>query len=370
MLFRSINGIRPETKVEELTVAQVQLVEIVKSISRKAEVLILDEPTSPLTLFETEILFSIIDKLKKGGSTIIYISHRMGEIFRIADTVTVLRDGRTIGTKGIESVSRNELIRMMVGRELKETYPERGVKPGETILEVRNISGNGMHDLSFSVRKGEILGIAGLIGAGRTELMRLVYGADPKESGEVFLNGKPMHIKSPQNAVDLGIGFLPEDRKLEGVILDLSIRQNIILPSIKRISKYLVINRKKEKTIIETQVQSLKIKTPSFDQIVRNLSGGNQQKVVVSKWITTNSRIMIFDEPTRGIDVGAKQEIYQLMNELTKAGISIVMVSSEMEELIGMSDRILVLREGKIAGELSSREEFTQEAIMEIAAMK
>lgn len=365
-----ITGIDLDTIVEELTVAQMQLVEIIKAISRNVEVLILDEPTSPLTAYETEILFGIIENLKKRNVTIIYISHRMSEIYRIADRITILRDGQKVDTREASDISRDELIKLMVGRELKETYPERMVVPGDTVLEIKDLCGNGLKNINLKLNKGEILGLAGLVGAGRTELVRLIYGADKVEGGKIYLEGKEVKIKNPTQAVDLGIGLLPEDRKLEGVILELSIKQNIILPSLKRISRLLYINRKKEKEIISGQVDDLKIKTPSFEQLVRNLSGGNQQKVVVSKWLASSAKILIFDEPTRGIDVGAKQEIYSLMNKLTEQGISIIMVSSEMEELMGMSDRIIVLREGCIAGELSAEETITQEQIMEIASMK
>ncbi|MCI9479580.1 MAG: sugar ABC transporter ATP-binding protein [Lachnospiraceae bacterium] len=365
-----ITGINPDTAAEELTVAQMQLVEIIKAISRNVEILILDEPTSPLTAYETEILFGIIENLKKRNVTIIYISHRMSEIYRIADRITILRDGQKVETRNAADISRDELIKLMVGRELKETYPQRKAVPGEVVLEVKGLRGNGLKNISLKLYKGEILGLAGLVGAGRTELVRLIYGADKVEGGEIFLEGKKVRIKSPANAVDLGIGLLPEDRKLEGVILELSIKQNVILPSLKGISRMLYINRKKEKEIICSQINDLKIKTPSFEQLVRNLSGGNQQKVVVSKWLASSAKILIFDEPTRGIDVGAKQEIYTLMNKLTEQGISIIMVSSEMEELMGMSDRIIVLREGAVAGELSAGETITQEQIMEIASMK
>ena len=365
-----ITGISPDAIVEDLTIAQMQLVEIVKAISRNVEVIILDEPTSPLTTFETEILFRIIGTLKSKGVTIIYISHRMSEIYRIADHITILRDGTKIATHDIGDVTRADLIRMMVGRDLTETYPERKTTPGEVVLEARNVCGNGMKNLNLKLRKGEILGLAGLVGAGRTEFVRLIYGADKLESGTLLLNGKEIRVRTPANAVDLGIGLLPEDRKSEGVILELSIAENIALPILKSISKMLTISRQKEKAIVENHVNSLRIKTPSFAQLVRNLSGGNQQKVVVSKWLASNAQVLIFDEPTRGIDVGAKQEIYQLMNQLTEKGISIIMISSEMEELIGMSDRIVALREGNIVGELASRDQFSQEAIMQLTAIK
>ena len=365
-----ITGIDPDTMVEDLTIAQMQLVEIVKAISRNVEVLILDEPTSPLTSYETEILFKIVDNLKKKKVTIIYISHRMGEIYRIADRVTVLRDGCKIATELMADVSRAELIKMMVGRDLTETYPERKAVPGELVLEAKGICGNGMKNLNMSLHNGEILGLAGLVGAGRTEFARLIYGADEVQGGTLALFGKTAKIKSPANAVDCGIGLLPEDRKNQGVILELSIEQNIALPIIKSISKFFVTNRKKEKELVKKQIQDLRIKTPSATQLVRNLSGGNQQKVVVGKWLASNTQILIFDEPTRGIDVGAKHEIYQLMNQLTEEGMSIIMISSEMEELIGMSDRIMVLQEGNVVGELSKRDGFSQEKIMQLAAMR
>ena len=365
-----IVGINPEAIVEDLTIAQMQLVEIVKAISRDVEVLILDEPTSPLTAYETEILFGIIENLKKRDVTIVYISHRMSEIYRVCDRITVLRDGKLIDTKDISEVTQNELIKMMVGRELTETYPKRTVTPGETVLSATDVAGNGMEHMNLTLRKGEILGLAGLVGAGRTEFARLLYGADKMESGTLRLNGKDIKIGNPADAVAQGIGLVPEDRKTQGVVLELSIAENIALAIVKSISRFLVVNRKKEKDIVTGQIGQLRIKTPTYAQLVRNLSGGNQQKVVISKWLANRPQVLIFDEPTRGIDVGAKAEIYHLMNQLTEKGISIIMISSEMEELMGMSDRILVLREGKIVAELETREEFSQEKIMHYAAMK
>jgi len=363
-----IDSIRPDMLGEDLTVAQMQLVEIVKATSRNVDILVLDEPTSPLTAHETEILFRIVQSLKEKGVTIIYISHRMGEIFRIADRVTVMRDGKKVVTQDIKSTSREELIKLMVGRPLTETYPVRNQEIGETILEADSLCGNGLKNISFSLRKGEILGIAGLIGAGRTELIRLVYGADKLTSGTIRLNGQVKTIASPSEAVRLGIGLIPEDRKLQGVLLERSVKDNITLPSVKAISRFFVVNSRAEKAMAAKQIADLRIKTPSADQLVRNLSGGNQQKVALGKWLSSSAKILIFDEPTRGIDVGAKHEIYNLMNALTQKGISIIMVSSEMEELMGVSDRILVIREGQLAGELSSASMFSQERIMELAA--
>ncbi len=345
-----------------------QLVEIVKAINRKASVLILDEPTSPLTIKETEILYHIIEILRKQQVTIIYISHRMGEIFDLSDRITILRDGKKISTCNTKDVTREDLIRQMVGRELNETYPEGANKPGDTILELKEVYGNGLQNISMYARKGEILGLAGLVGAGRTELVRLIYGADKIEQGEVILNGKTVHINSPEKAVELGIGLLPEDRKLQGLILELSIRDNISLSSLKAISRWTVLNKKKEQEIVDENFKYLRIKAPSSRQLVKSLSGGNQQKVVISKWLAAKPQILIFDEPTRGIDVGAKHEIYLLMRKLVEQGICIIMVSSEMEELLGMADRVYIMREGKISGEIESRNDFSQENIMNFAS--
>lgn len=370
-LFRSlhITNLDPDALVEDLTLAQMQLVEIAKSVNRHAKILILDEPTSPLTINETEILFSIIDTLKKENVTVIYISHRMAEIFRISDRITILRDGKKICTRETRELSKDKLIQLMVGRELNETYPPKRTTPGDCILEINNLRGNGMTDINMHLNKGEILGFAGLVGAGRTELMRLIYGADPIEKGTIKINGKEARIHSPVQGVKYGIGLVPEDRKLQGLILDLSIKENIVLPSLRSISNCMVINSSKEKKLVDDHIGELQIKTPSVNQTVKLLSGGNQQKVVISKWLAASPRILIFDEPTRGIDVGAKHEIYVLMRKLVEQGISIIMVSSEMEELIGMSDRIYIMHEGRISGELKNPEDFTQENIMKFASM-
>ena len=362
--------IDPDSLVEDLTVAQMQLVEIAKAISQEVKILIMDEPTSPLTQNEVELLFRLIRRLKEKGVTIIYISHRLGEMFALTDRITVMRDGEKIVTEYTSDLDREKLIRLMVGRTLKETYPPRKQKPKEELLRVEHLYGNGLQDINFTLRKGEILGLAGLVGAGRTELVRLIFGADRIEEGKICLEQKELHITEPSQAVENGIALIPEDRKQQGILLELSVKENLDLPNLKEISKRTIVNRNREKRLVEDQIKKLRIKTPSENQLVKHLSGGNQQKVVIGKWLAGNSKILIFDEPTRGIDVGAKQEIYQLMNELTEAGISIIMVSSEMEELMGMSDRILVLREGKITGCLDrSQEEFTQERIMSFASM-
>jgi len=359
--------IDPLTPVEDLSVAYQQLVEIAKAVSKEVKVLIMDEPSAPLTKAEVDTMFHIVKKLKDEGVLIIYISHKLEEIFEICDRITVMRDGKKIETKNIDEIDRDELIHLMVGRELKETFPPRKPVLGEKILEARKLTGNGVKDISFHLSKGEILGICGLVGSGRTEMVRMLFGAEEKESGEVLINNKPVSITSPEDAIKLGIGLIPEDRKSQGALLDLSIKWNISMSSLKKISRGTVIRKKEENTSAVNYKESLRIKTPSLEQLVKNLSGGNQQKVIIAKWLMTNSNIIIFDEPTRGIDVGAKQEIYKLINKLTDEGLSIIMISSEMEEVLGMADRILVLAEGKIAGELS-REEFNQDTIFEYAS--
>lgn len=363
-------SINPDSLVEDLTVAQMQLVEIAKAISQEVRVLIMDEPTSPLTQNEVELLFRLIRRLKTKGVTIIYISHRLSEIFELTDRITVMRDGEKVKTEETESLDRETLINLMVGRTLKETFPARTVRPQGEALRVEHLYGNGLEDINFELRRGEILGLAGLVGAGRTELVRLIFGADKMAGGKIYLEKKEIHVSSPEEAVQNGIVLIPEDRKSQGVILELSIKANLALPNYKYISRKMLVNKSSEKKLVNEQVERLRIKTPSVNQLVKNLSGGNQQKVVVGKWLAGDSKVIIFDEPTRGIDVGAKQEIYNLMNELTEQGISIIMVSSEMEELMGMSDRILVLREGKISGSLDQRQEkYTQEGIMSLASM-
>jgi len=354
-------------KVQNLSVANMQLVEIAKALTKEIKILIMDEPTAPLTSDEVEILFAIVKTLKEQGVTIIYISHRINEVFRIADRISILRDGNYIKTVPTTGIDRDELIRLMVGREVSDTYPKRNFAPGETALELKNICGNGVENISFSVRKGEILGLSGLVGAGRTETMRLVFGADPIESGTILLNGKEIHPHNPREAVELGIGLIPEDRKQQGLLIELPISWNISMATMKKISKCTVLNRQKEKKTVESLVESIHIKTPAITQLVKNLSGGNQQKVVLAKWMAAECKVLIFDEPTRGIDVGARHEIYKLMNDLCRQGVAIVMISSDMEELLGMSDRIAVLCEGKQTGMLE-RDAFSQETILSMAS--
>jgi len=353
--------------VQELSPAKQQIVEIAKAVSKNVKILIMDEPSAPLSVSEVEHMFEIIRHLKQRGVTVIYISHRLEEVFRISDRVTVMRDGRYVATKLTKDTDRKELISLMVGRELKESYPSRSNPPGEIALEVKNLSGNGDKDISFSVRKGEILGISGLVGAGRTELAMLLFGAVPIEGGEIWVEGKPVQIRSPQDAIQHGIGLLTEDRKGQGLFLEMGVGWNISFPIIRSLSRRGVVDTKTENEIAEKYRQRINIKTPSLLQRVINLSGGNQQKVVLAKSLAAESDILIFDEPTRGIDVGAKQEIYHLMRELANNRIAILMISSEMEELLGMSDRIIVLCEGKLAGEVQ-REQFSQDYILDLAS--
>lgn len=360
--------INPNALVKDLSVAYMQMVEIAKALSRDVRVLIMDEPTAPLTIDEVDTLLDLVQQLKESGVTVIYVSHRLNEIDRIADRVSVFRDGELVGTKDIGEIDRQQMVRMMVGREIDdESYPERRHALGDVVLEVKGLCGTGIENISFNVRKGEIFGLAGLVGAGRTETVRALFGCDPCKKGEVCLNGQTVSISGPGDAVKLGIGLVPEDRKQQGVILPLSIRENVMLPILKSISRLLVVDRRKEKRVISEYRDALRIKTPSFEQKVMNLSGGNQQKVVLSKWLASKSRILILDEPTRGIDVGAKQEIYELIRGLTEKGITIIMISSEMKEILGMSDRILVLCEGRQAGILE-RKDFSQERVLGLAS--
>ncbi len=362
-------GVDIDTKamVSELTPGKQQLVEIAKTLTRNVKLIIMDEPSASISVADVNTLFGIIRKLQKKGVTIIYISHRMEEVFEIADCVSIMRDGHYIGTKDRKEVSRKELITMMVGRELNESYPERKKEHGECVLEVEHLYGNGDRDISFRLNKGEILGIAGLVGAGRTELAKVIYGAAKMDRGVIRIQGREIRIKTPHDAIAAGIGYIPEDRKNEGAFLEFPIDWNISIMSLRRLSKNMVVIVRQIDELAASFQKKLGIKTPSLKQYVKNLSGGNQQKVVVAKTLATNSSIIIFDEPTRGIDVGAKQEIYQLMNTLVEQGISIIMISSEMEELIGMSDRIIVMHEGTVSGELR-KEDFSQNKILEYAS--
>ncbi|HAE23403.1 MAG TPA: D-xylose ABC transporter ATP-binding protein [Spirochaetaceae bacterium] len=357
----------PASLVRDLTSSQQQIVEIAKAVSKKARILIMDEPTAPLSVSEVDSLFRIIRMFRDRGVSIIYISHRIDELFEIADRISVLRDGAFVADKAVADTDRRELISLMVGRELKESYPARARPPAEALLELQNLCGNGDEDISFSIRKGEIFGLAGLVGAGRTELAKLVYGAAKLDSGSLLMDGKALHIRSPRDAIKNGIGLIPENRKEEGCFLDMPIDWNISFPSIRSISRHAIVDLKQERKMAEHFSALLRIRTPSLAQKVKNLSGGNQQKVVLAKTLATDSKLLIFDEPTRGIDVGARQEIYKLMTDLANKGHAIMMISSDMEELLGMSDRIAVLAEGRLMGILE-RPQFSQKLILELAS--
>lgn len=364
----SMEAIDPHATVSSLTAGYQQMVEIAKALTRNVRLLILDEPTSALSSSEADILFSIMKRLKEQGVTILFISHRLDEIFRIADRVTVMRDGETIATKDVDQITRGEMINLMVGRDFKEVFPVSEAKAGDIAMELKDISGAGFHQASLYVRKGEIVGLAGLVGSGRTETMMGVYGATKIREGEVILAGKSHRMRSPEDSISRGLALLPEDRKEQGLILSLPVKNNIDLPSLKRISRCGVINRTRDRQMVLDGIEHLKIKTPGMYQEVLHLSGGNQQKVVVAKWLAAESDILIFDEPTKGIDVSAKQEIYSLLCSLAKQGKAIILISSDMEEIIGMSDRMYVFYEGTIQGELSSKEEFDKNRIMELAS--
>jgi ABC-type sugar transport system ATPase subunit len=356
--------ISPKMKVGSLSVADQQLVAIARVLSRDISVLILDEPTSSLNQYEAEQLFGNVRRLKESGVATIFISHHMEEIFAVAERVTVLRDGEYIGTWGIEDLTENSLVHHMVGREITDVFPKTEVEIGEELLRAEHISvENKVHDISFSLRKGEILGISGLVGAGRSELVKALFGAIKKTSGEIFIDGTKVTIEHPIEAVNLGMAFIPEDRHEEGLILNLSILENIGLCNLKKISRAGVISNEKERDMTRKIITEMMVKTPSEKQTVENLSGGNQQKVVLGKWFTTNPRIMIFDEPTKGIDVGAKSEIHKKIGELAKKSLGIIVVSSELPELLGISDRILVLSKGRKVKEFT-REDFDAEQIM------
>ncbi|MCM2591151.1 sugar ABC transporter ATP-binding protein [Rossellomorea marisflavi] len=349
------------------SVGEQQMIEIAKALMTDAKVIIMDEPTAALTDREIEKLFDVIRSLKESGVSIVYISHRMEEIFTICDTITVMRDGRTVDTTPIPETNFNDVVKKMVGRELTDRFPERNSNPGETILEVKGLTRKGVFEnVSFQVREGEIVGVSGLMGAGRTEIMRTIFGLDGKYEGDILVAGKNVTVKNPNQAVELGLGFITEDRKEEGLILDFSIKDNIVLPSLFSFTKNGMIKDKQEEEFVELLIKRLTIKTESAMTSAKNLSGGNQQKVVIAKWIGIGPKVLILDEPTRGVDVGAKREIYQLMNELTDRGVAIIMVSSELPEVLGMSDRVIVIHEGRVSGEVIGKEA-TQEKIMTLA---
>ncbi len=354
-------------KLEEISVAGQQQIEIAKAISTNASVIIMDEPTSAIADAEVEVLFQQIENLKKNGVAVLYITHKMDEIFRIADEVTVIRDGSWILTKPASELTEEEVITNMVGRKVDNLYPTNHAQKGDVVLEVQNLCREGVfEDISFHVRSGEILGFSGLVGAGRSEVMRAVFGIDPHTKGKILVNGKEVTIKKSADGIRNGIAMVSEDRRAEGIIPIRSIRENISLTFIDQFAKLSLINRKKETEKADKLMKKLRVRAPSPTIEIRTLSGGNQQKAILAKWLMGDTKVLILDEPTRGIDVGSKAEIHQLMCECAEEGVAVIMISSELPEILGMSDRVMVMREGRIAGELS-RDRLSQEAIMKLA---
>lgn len=356
--------IDPNQVTGNLSIGQQQMIEIARALSMNADCLIMDEPTASLTGREIENLFRVVRELKKSGVGMVYISHRMEEIFEICDRITVLRDGQYIGTESTKETNMEKLVQMMVGREMGERYPPRQHVVGGECLKVEKLNRAGvLNDISFTVHQGEILGISGLMGAGRTEMVRAIFGIDPYETATFTMNGNPIKIRRPRDAIQHGIALVTEDRKDEGLILELSVRENMTMVNLDSHSRLGVISKEKEITFVNENVRKLNVKTASIETLVRFLSGGNQQKIVIGKWLGIAPKVLILDEPTRGVDIGAKKEIYQIMNELTEQGVAIIMISSELPEVLGMSDRILVMKEGKITGEFTHAEA-DQEKIM------
>ena len=356
-----------DTPVRNLNIAAMQMVEIVGAISRKAKVLLLDEPTSALTEKETHRLFESLRQLRQEGITVIYISHKLEEIFEIADRLTVLKDGAVVGSLGVADATKEEIVRMMVGRELSAMYPDKDGQTDQEVLRVEGLSGPGFHDVSFSLYRGEILGVAGLAGAGRTSVCRTIFGAAPRGAGQAIVAGKPVQIESPEDAIAAGIGFVPEDRKLQGLFLAMSVKQNVVASNLEACSGTVFMDNNKESALTEDMVRRLQIKTPSIEQKLLNLSGGNQQKVLLGKWLSVQPQILLVSEPTRGIDVGAKAEIHALLRQMAQQGVGIVMVSSELPEILGMSDRVMVMHEGELMGILSG-DQISEERIMAYAS--
>ena len=368
LLSRVGAGIDADRTVDTLSMPEQQLVEIAKAIGSDARVLIMDEPTASLSEAEVVRLFEVVARLKSQNVGIIYISHRLEEILAIADRITVLRDGSTVGTHSREGLQRSTLISLMIGRELSAIFPKRAVPIGEVALELRNVtcSAAGVRDVSLAVRSGEIVGLAGLVGSGRTELAQVVFGLMPADSGDVLVKGQPFNLRSPSAAIGAGIGYLPEDRKQHGVVPEMPVDANMSLANLRSVARAGLIDRDRERSQAQRYVEQLRIKVPSVTSDVESLSGGNQQKVALARWLATSPKILILDEPTQGVDVGSKSEIHALMQELTEQGLAVLMISSELPEILGMSDRIAVMRGGTIAGVLT-REEATQERVLAMA---
>jgi ribose transport system ATP-binding protein len=354
--------------VKDISVGERQMIEIAKALTKNSKIIIMDEPTTALTDVETKKLFQVIKNLKEKGIAIVYISHRMEEIFEICDKVVVLRDGKYVGEEEIKNIDNNKLINMMVGRNIEEQFPYKEFEKGQVLLEVKNLSfGNMVKQACLQVREGEILGIAGLMGSGRTELAKTIFGEYKHSSGEIYVEGKKVRINCPKDAINNGICYVSEDRKKEGLVLGLSVGKNMTLSNIEKYENMVkYIDRNAEQKDIEEYIKKLNVKTPSSEQLIKNLSGGNQQKVILAKWLLLAPRVLIIDEPTRGIDVGAKKEIYELLNELKAMGKAIIMISSDLPEVLGISDRILVVSEGRISGELA-RKDANQESVMKLA---
>lgn len=364
LLELGVDSINPDEFAGNLSVGQQQMIEIARALATQSELIVMDEPTAALTDREIESLFEVIYSLRDRGVSIIYVSHRMEEIFKICDRITVLRDGEYVGTEKIKETTFDEIVRMMVGRELGERFPTRHAEIGEIVFQVENLQLPGVFDdVSFHVKAGEILGVAGLMGAGRTEVMETIFGYRKKSKGKVTIHGKTVNIKHPLDAVNHGIGFITEDRKDKGLVIDASIRDNVALTNLKTVSSGGVVVPSKEKSLVNDLVKRLHVRMAGTNQAVKSLSGGNQQKVVIAKWIGIEPKVLLLDEPTRGVDIGAKKEIYSIMNELSENGVAIVMISSELPEVLGISDRIMVLHEGKVTRKLM-REEADQEKIM------
>ena len=360
-------NVDPRRPVRDLSVAIQQVVEIATALSRQAKVLILDEPTSALTAHETEILFRIIGQLRTQGVTILYITHKLSEVMEISDRFTVLRDGQVVGTLETRQATEDDIVRMMVGRELSQYFPDLGRVTDECLLEVKNLSGRTFRNVSFKLYKGEVLGVAGLAGAGRTDMARAIFGADPLVSGDIYLNGHKIQVNSPAAAVNHGLGYVPEDRKEAGLFLSLTVRENTVAAGLQQFSNLIFMDHRKMLSAVTDIVRNLDIKTPSLEQQVMNLSGGNQKKVMLAKWLVINPKVLIVDEPTRGVDVGVKADVHQLLRDLAVRGVGVIMISSELPEVLGMSDRILIMREGEIVGEISHADA-TEENVMSYAA--
>ena len=355
------------TEVRFLSIAEQQMAEVAKALSLNADLIAMDEPTSSLTERETEVLFDLMRSLRDEGVSIIFISHRLSEIFEVCDRITVLRDGKLIGTAPTAELTEDEVVSMMVGREIDEMFPRTATERGRVVLEASGLSdGDELQSVSFKLHSGEILGVAGLVGAGRTALAETLFGIRHPVAGEVRIEGERVTINSPQKAIELGMGFVPEDRKQQGLFLNMAVRENIVISDLDEVASWGFLKFREVERLAQDYVNRLDVRTPSLRQRVRNLSGGNQQKVVIARWLTLKPRVLILDEPTRGIDVGTKAEIYHLLNQLARQGVAVLVISSELPEVLGISDRILVMHEGRITATLN-RDEATQDAIMRAA---